>query len=113
MFYSVLFSFLPEPSKVVFLSKNFLTTYASFYLSIKERALTYHKRKLCGLDPDFKLSEVNKKLVRSRRAALEQNIDPLSSKYPDISYVLVETILNLVRVTKEKPQAYSLWFLHT
>lgn len=85
MFYSVLFSFLPEPSKVVFLSKNFFwTTYARFYLSIKEGTISHHKRKLCELDPVFKSNEASQELIRRRKVALEQGIDPLSSDYPDV-----------------------------
>ena len=34
------------------------------------------------------MEEAGKELVRRRQLALEQGIDPLSSKYPDISDVL-------------------------
>jgi hypothetical protein len=88
MFYSILFSFLPTPMKIGFLGKNFWTTYTQFYLSTERKAISYHRRKLCEMDLNFKMEEAGKELVRRRQLALEQGIDPLSSKYPDISDVL-------------------------
>lgn len=88
MLYQVLFSFLPRPENMNFLGRGFWSIYRSFYESIKDKVISYHRRKLCGLDLNFKMEEAGKELVRRRQLALEQGIDPLSSKYPDIFDVL-------------------------
>lgn len=88
MFYTVLFYFMPKPENMIFLGHGFWSIYRSFYESIKDKVISYHRRKLCGLDLNFKMEEAGKELVRRRQLALEQGIDPLSSKYPDIFDVL-------------------------
>jgi len=88
MFYRVLFSFLPRPENMNFLSHGFWSIYRSFYESIKDKVIAFYKAELSKLDYDFKIEEALKELVRRRQLALEQGIDPLSSKYPDIFDVL-------------------------
>ena len=64
MFYSVLFSFLPEPSRISFPGEFFCVTYIRFYLSVKEGAVSYHRRKLCELDHVFKSNQASQELIR-------------------------------------------------
>lgn len=88
MFYRVLFSFLPRPENMNFLGHGFWSIYRSFYELIKGKVIAFYKAKLSKLDYDFKMEEAGKELVRRRKIALSQGIDPLSSKYPDIFDVL-------------------------
>ncbi len=88
MFYTVLFYFMPKPENIDFLGHGFWIIYRPFYESIKIRVMSYHKEKLCELDYDFKMELVNKELVRRRKIAIENGIDFLDKRYPDIISVL-------------------------
>ncbi len=88
MFYTVLFYFMPKPENIDFLGHGFWIIYRPFYESIKHMVISYHKKELSELDHDFKMELAGKELVRRRKIAIEQGIDPLDKKYPDILDVL-------------------------
>ena len=88
MFYAVLFYFMPKPENIDFLGLGFWIIYRPFYESIKHMVISYHTKELSELDHDFNMELAGKELVRRRRIATEQGIDPLSSNYPDIFDIL-------------------------
>lgn len=88
MFYIVLFYFMPKPENMIFLGYVFEIKYALFYKSIKNVVISYHRKELYELDYDFRMRQAGEELVRRREIAIEQGIDPLDKKYPDIFDIL-------------------------
>ncbi len=79
---------MPYPKRFALLGLRFVFWYGAYYEEYKKAVIKHYKAELCNLDVGFRMSEAGNELVRRRKEAIANGIDPMDPKYPDLHDVM-------------------------